>query len=323
MCFSLTDSSNCYGCGNVCGTGQTCDSDQQKCTCKSDEHFCDGKCVSITDTSNCYACGIVCGIGQTCDSTSMGCTCGDQAQFCNNSCVSKTDQSNCLECNKSCDSAQNCTAQSGCHCTAGGCQSNCPDPNMIVCDGSCVDPSSDPNHCGGCTACASGPSGRQDDCFRGQCVPSNDKMSNAQVIDLGTTLLGQRPVAGTTTNATTSADRGDPGPDTSCVPSSDVNVWYKITTTKEELIYADTIGSAVDTKLYFTFSNGAPISVPAGIGVACNDDACGTQGAQVALNVGPDTYYLVVASPPLAATSRCTSRTYRIRPTTSPSQTAA
>jgi hypothetical protein len=99
-------------------------------------------------------------------------------------------------------------------------------------------------------------------CRAGACVPSNDDRASAIPLMLAT---AETTVTGSTTGATFD------GPST-CV-SNAPNVWYRITLTQRELVYADTAGSIYDTRLYLVDGAGNVVSG------TCNDDArCSTGG---------------------------------------------
>jgi hypothetical protein len=105
-------------------------------------------------------------------------------------------------------------------------------------------------------------------CASGRCGPPNDDRASATVLTLP---AREFTVTGSTEGATFD------GP-TSCTSSSP-NVWYRFTLTQRELVYADTAGSAYDTRLYLVDAGGAVVSG------TCNDDAlCAAGGGFTSTN---------------------------------------
>ncbi len=63
---TLSDSTNCGTCGNVCGEGLTCQDGSCE-PCPGGATPCDGVCTNLAfDTQNCGGCGIICAGGDTC-----------------------------------------------------------------------------------------------------------------------------------------------------------------------------------------------------------------------------------------------------------------
>lgn len=97
-------------------------------------------------------------------------TCPDGKSRCGSTCVDKTsDNNNCGVCGNVCPSDATCIGGI-CTCATGQTlmcvTSSCP-AGEIACGGTCTDPNTDPNHCGGCgTVCPSA-----DTCAAGTCVP--------------------------------------------------------------------------------------------------------------------------------------------------------
>ncbi|MFO0648321.1 MAG: hypothetical protein U0326_18925 [Polyangiales bacterium] len=67
---TLTDTSNCGGCGRACASGQQCNSGTcmtGTTSCTSPRVMCGSSCVDLsTDATNCGVCGFRCATGQTC-----------------------------------------------------------------------------------------------------------------------------------------------------------------------------------------------------------------------------------------------------------------
>jgi hypothetical protein len=164
----------------------------------------------------------------------------------------------------------------------------------MACSGTCYDLANDPMHCGTCTRVC--PSGQF--CGGGTCqmtAPPNDTRAGAITIPFAT--ASSFTLMTDTSSATHNTD-----PPTGCATtcSATADVFYTFTLTRTELVYADTIGSAYDTVLFFTDSAGAPLT-SAGVtgGSVCNDDSalCTSAGLQSMIYAKLDagTYYLVVS----------------------------
>jgi len=170
-CVYTDTEENCGGCGNVCHGGKFCT--DGVCACRGGETDCNGFCANLLwDNLNCGACGTQCAEGFSCF---LGtCRCADSGQEqCNRQCIDVTgDRNNCGACGNVCPAGQDCIG--------GQCQPPCDDPchelvnNVCVlkdpgkdtiCNGACVDITTDPNNCGGCgNVCPAG-----QDCVNGAC----------------------------------------------------------------------------------------------------------------------------------------------------------
>jgi len=147
------DPDNCGACGNLCAAAGpneegACIFGQCEYACVDGAVDCGGYCTILaTDPNNCGACGNVCG--------------GP-----NPSCY----QGACSHCTPYCPEGWcggdgcggACGCPSGMYCESNWCYDGCVFP-FILCDGVCVDPTSDPFNCGGCfnqcapnEACAGG-----------------------------------------------------------------------------------------------------------------------------------------------------------------------
>jgi hypothetical protein len=158
--------------------------------------------------------------------------------------------------------------------------------------GTCVDTQNDSNNCGGCNRqCAAGTFCRAGTC---RTPPANDTRANATVVDMTR--------ASSILNADTTNARNE-GASSSCGCTTGNDVFYRFTLTAPEIVYADNIGTAWDSGLFFQSSTGVTITAP-GLtnGLACNDDgglsgcnlpAFGASQVMVQLNAG--TYYLVLS----------------------------
>lgn len=135
------------------------DAASQDVTCSSGQARCRGTCTNLReDPTNCGACGRTCSVGEVCSEGACAASCPERLTNCNGGCVDVMNgfnSQNCGECGRyclwaSCIAGRCCSVSSGC-CALG--QISCV-PIMGV---QCVDPASDPLHCGGCgRACAAG-----------------------------------------------------------------------------------------------------------------------------------------------------------------------
>jgi hypothetical protein len=266
---TATDTTNCGACGNACATGQSCS--LGRCVCPVGQTLCGGRCVSTqTDPANCGACATACAAGQSC--TLGRCVCPAGQTLCGRTCVNTlTDAANCGGCGTAC--------AAGMACVAGRCA--CP-TGQTACGRACVNLQTDRANCGACArACATNAS-----CTAGVCAANNNTRASATVLTLA---AGETTVTGTTAGATLD------GPTTCGGAGAGPNVWYRFTLTQREIVYADTAGSAYDTRLYLVDAAG---SVVAG---SCNDDAgCTTGGftntlqSRMAVVLAAGTYDLAV-----------------------------
>jgi hypothetical protein len=169
---SITNPTNCGGCGVVCsGNTPFCGGGQ----CRGCDLYypgtltCNGYCVWPGDPSNCGSCGVVCsGNTPVCNATQCS-PCGDVysgALTCNGSCVwPDWDTNNCGGCGTVCSgNTPFCNAG-----TCAGCE--VVYPGTLTCNGTCVSPDTDTNNCGSCgTVC----SGNTPFCNAGKCAGCED-----------------------------------------------------------------------------------------------------------------------------------------------------
>ena len=159
------------------------------------------------------------------------------------------------------------------------------------CGATCANTTDDENHCGGCfRRCNPGQL-----CLAGTCMtrPAGDVRDNAIAIDMTR--------ASSTFTVNTTTYQNDTTGTCSCTSGNDVFYRFTIAAGQEELVYADTLGSANDTSLFFQGSTGTNLA-SAGIanGAVCNDDSglagCGTGlRSQVMARLAAGTYYLVLS----------------------------
>jgi Stigma-specific protein, Stig1 len=164
------------------------------------------------------------------------------------------------------------------------------------CGAVCADTNTDENNCGGCAhRCAAGQF-----CIAGACAarPAGDTSDNP---------IALAAVPNFTTTVNTTTFRNDATGTCGCTSGNDVFYRLTVAAGTEEIVYADTIGSANDTSL---FLQSAPaVGTGAGTnlttanltnGAVCNDDGgltgCGTGlRSQIMARLGAGTYYLVLS----------------------------
>lgn len=172
---TLTDTSNCGGCGRACASGQQCNSGTCMTgtpTCTSPRVMCGSSCVDLsTDATNCGVCGFRCSTGQSCSAGNCtgGSTCTTPRRMCGSLCTDITfDATNCGACGVVCPSGQACISS---RCTGG---STCTSP-MTTCSGVCVNTQTDAANCGFCgNRCATGQT-----CSAGVCRTGTTTTSRA------------------------------------------------------------------------------------------------------------------------------------------------
>ena len=129
-----TAEARCVPLGKPCGGGRRCCEGfvcrNETCRCRPGQTPCGRDCVDTeSDPNNCGECGAVCPEGKLC----VGGVCCRPSQVCGRRCCARNHV-----------------------CVDGVCKDPPPacDPPSRLCDGTCVDVGSDPNHCGGCdSAC--------------------------------------------------------------------------------------------------------------------------------------------------------------------------
>ncbi len=242
-----TDVANCGRCANRCVSGQQCRAGA--CACPAGQTLCAGRCVdTATDEANCGACASACAAAQTC--TAGRCACPTGQSLCGTRCVNlQSDNANCGACGTACPATNSCAA--------GRCTCSCA-TGLSCCGTACINLQTSATNCGMCgRVCASGTT-----CRTGSCAPNNDALASATTLTLTAAEL-------TVTSSTVGATFDGPTTCTGTAP----NVWYRFTLTGREVVYADTAGSAYDTRLYLVDSAGAVVTG------TCNDDAsCSTGG---------------------------------------------
>jgi hypothetical protein len=293
------DARNCGACGEACSTANgtpSCATGTCRIACSAGFADCnldpDDGCETNTNTglANCGACGTACAAPNGTPVCAAG-ACGVGAcarEFANcdgsptNGCEVNTarDVSNCGGCGLACLRGQ--------FCSGGRCQVTCG-LGLTACSGQCVNLQSDEANCGSCgRRCGTGLV-----CLSGACgypAPANDLCASATDVNLAS---GSRvTVSGTLLGATRQVSPP-------CGALGTGEVFYRLTLTRREFVYADTFGSTPDTKLHFMSSCATATAAQTTGDAVCNDDrglACagGTTGAQVYTVLPAGTYYLAV-----------------------------
>lgn len=177
--------------GTACPSGEVCASGQCQLTCQAGFINCGGKCINpLTDTTYCGASancgagdqGVKCPVGYVCSNAQcqISCTAGFIAcgtapnQVCINPLVDPVycgAAGSCSVANtagpppaspnnsgNANSQGQNCSATPGYVCNGSGqCSLSCPPTSPVKCGTICVNPNSDPNHCGASGTCSAAP----------------------------------------------------------------------------------------------------------------------------------------------------------------------
>ncbi len=250
--------------------------------CPAGQNLCGSTCVNLqTSATNCGACGTVCtaptGGSVACTAGACVRSCPAGQSNCSNVCrATATDVNNCGACGTVCAPQTGGTVA----CAASTCVRTCP-TGQNNCSNTCRNFATDNNNCGACgVVCAAG-----NTCQASVCRPANNDRASATAVTL---LAGETTVTGTTAGATFDGPAG--------CGDGVANVWYRVTLTGSEVLYADTAGTtAYDSRLYLVNSAGALVAN------TCSDDAgCTTGGfafnnARFATLLPAGTYYIGVS----------------------------
>lgn len=191
LCIDLqNDRKHCGACnqacpeGHVCLRGQcqlSCPANSPACGVSGQEVCCPKSCCNQTctdtqiDPNHCGACNQTCSSGQTCIQGKCQFLCPPAQRLCGSECVNiQVNPLHCGGCDKKCGTNERCdnsTCQL-CPSTAPACgpigQQNCC--SLSCCNNACIDPTTNPNHCGGCNnACKNGEYCNNSQCKR--CPP--------------------------------------------------------------------------------------------------------------------------------------------------------
>ena len=182
--------------GEKCASGEVCSAGTCGASCLSGQILCNGQCID-PDTDNRY-CGATddclgtnvgekCDSGKVCSGGTCGASCLSGQILCNGQCIDPDTD------NRYCGAKDNCSganAGSKCKdgevCSAGKCGVTCVS-GQILCNGQCIDPTSDNRYCGaqdgciGATKCKDG-----EVCSAGKCgvtCVSGQILCNGQCVD--------------------------------------------------------------------------------------------------------------------------------------------
>ncbi|AKU97396.1 Tryptophan synthase alpha chain [Labilithrix luteola] len=115
-------------------------------TCEEDGlKNCNGQCSDLlSDSKNCGTCGNACSAAEQCRNGNCVNPCPEGQLSCSDKCIDPTvDAQNCGSCGHVCPAGQTCNASA---CT-------CADTNLVSCDGICLNPKKEKNHCGATPGC--------------------------------------------------------------------------------------------------------------------------------------------------------------------------
>jgi len=175
---TLTDSSNCGGCGLTCGGGTTCKGGL--CVCPAEKPtICGTRCVdTTTDPTNCGKCGTACPSGPSgvaaCSAGTCSLTCtvpyGDCNGMASDGCEKdlRADLANCGMCGRTCSYANAAAICSTGTCVLGACNSGFANCDSDPTNGCEANTGTSLAHCGGCgKTCA--PANATGACTAGSC----------------------------------------------------------------------------------------------------------------------------------------------------------
>jgi hypothetical protein len=170
-CVDLgSDPMHCGSCGAVCASPLVCAMGTCTLSCGNEFTLCGLTCSSlISDSSNCGACGHACGNDEVCTggvcvlscgpldaagcgTTCAGVTCPVGQIACGPDCLCvdpMTDLQNCGHCGVFCGGPVNIGCING-QCGPIPCLG---DPGEVACNGTCINPITDPTYCGATSGC--------------------------------------------------------------------------------------------------------------------------------------------------------------------------
>jgi uncharacterized repeat protein (TIGR01451 family) len=169
-----TDPDHCGGCSNVCPSGNACGAGKCSVACPGAEVNCNGLCINPSNddqycgaTGACGAgsagsAGTQCPAGEVCNAGSCSVSCPGNEINCSGRCIDpSSDQHHCgatAGCGANDAGGAGAQCPSGQVCASGQCSVSCPG-SEINCNGACVDPTTNNQHCGATAGCGTGGSG--------------------------------------------------------------------------------------------------------------------------------------------------------------------
>lgn len=273
-CANLEASENhCGACDNACADGVACSNGacEGSAACPPGLIDCGGACVDPgVHPSHCGACFNACPPDAVCsEGACVDDGCAPGLVSCFGFCTDiYYDPNNCGSCGISCDLDAACD---GGVCTTAACP-----PGFTYCGGVCVDLASSPEHCGSCFAGC----GLDETCSGGACVGCSASGGVCGACDVQV-LGAQVPqtVSGDTTNRPNVLVP-------TCVPSQSGESGYLFTAPAADTYVFNTLSSMYDTVLHVR-------DLACGE-LACNDDAGGSVGSQVLVQLAAGQQVLVV-----------------------------
>ena len=177
------DPANCGSCGNACAAGLVCSNGTCATSCGPGLTECgglagdggsaeagpvDGSAVGMcadlsVDNTNCGACGHQCPSGQVCSEGGRAVTCATSQIDCGGLCIDPLRDNQYCGASGACGAADagspgtSCGPGTVCN-GAGVCAVTCA-PQQVECNGTCIDPSSNPVYCGATAGCGAGDTG--------------------------------------------------------------------------------------------------------------------------------------------------------------------
>jgi hypothetical protein len=163
-----TDVAHCGDCDTACDPGQICVASACQASCPTGQVVCGDRCVDPeTDRAFCGAsgtcagaeAGAICASGEVCVSGACATSCPAGQIDCGGRCVDPESDSTFCGATGTCAGAEaGVSCASGTVCVSGACATSCP-TGQVDCGGRCIDPATDPIHCGASGMCTASEAG--------------------------------------------------------------------------------------------------------------------------------------------------------------------